>query len=257
MDKKRFVEVAPYYYAIAICTYLTLKRNIADKSEIEHHFTFTDPEDDPFCLLQKEIIFDRAIEWLSSQGMIEVIADDFGPTAFVMKNNLKEKWDKLADAPGTPFYNHAIMRDSDNWLREALFKLNEKFDELQISDDDFQISDDEWQPLPLEKNSRELQEAIVALDNVVQQVRADNGYSVAQPEERDYVINTLSDATKTLRERDTTSIQYLRKFVVDPLQILIQRFKGAAIAIAATAARDTVIEFLKQYGVKLLEHLFR
>ncbi|MGA7711292.1 MAG: hypothetical protein WCA81_05280 [Rhizomicrobium sp.] len=38
---------------------------------------------------------------------------------------------------------------------------------------------------------------------------------------------------------------------------LIQRFKGAAIAIAATAAKDALIEFLKQHGVKVLDSISR
>jgi hypothetical protein len=257
MDKRHFVDKAPVYYALAIPVHFRSNGGVAYRHEIEDDFTIRIDENGYQALLTKQIVFEKAIEWLEELGAIEPLLDDFGPPIYRRTEEVHDIWNTLAQNRELPFYKYASVRDERNWLNSALSNLNEQYDFPEMSDDDFEDPDSEWQPLPLDRADEQLRIATESIDEVIRQVRSDNGYNATLPEESGYVLSTLRAASQSLKESTTTSLGYLRKYAFEPLAILIQRFRGAAIAVAATAAKDALIDFLKEHGVKLLDAIFK
>lgn len=258
MDKTRFVKVAPPYYALAICVYFRGYGTSSYRGEIIDTYIDEPSEGDPGANhLEKSLIFEQAIRWLADRGMIEPILDDFGPPIYAVADAFNDMWTELTDDPDLPFHKYVRIREPDRWLRGALANLNSTYEKLHITDADFENPESDWQPLALDRSDPELQAVADALDDVIEQVRGDNGYAATVPEERNYVLAALSSTAKTLKESASTSVLYLNTFALEPLTKLIQRFKGAAIAIAAAAAKDALIEFLKQHGVKILDTISR
>jgi hypothetical protein len=50
-------------------------------------------------------------------------------------------------------------------------------------------------------------------------------------------------------------LAYIKRHGFEPLSKLIARFKGAAIEIAATAAKEALKEWLRRKGITFLDHL--
>jgi hypothetical protein len=258
MDKTRFIEVAPIYYALAVCEFFKNARPLAYLSEIEHFFTDEETaEDDEYCYLSNRAILEKAMQWLESKEMIEGLHDDFGPSVFRITITFHDKFQSLADDRGSIFYKYSAVSNERGWLKSALAKLNSEGDRLDVEDADFENPDSDWEPLPLDRANYNLKSAISALDEVIEKVRADNGYNSTLPEERNFVLEGLSVASRSLKESTSTSMPFLRKYAWEPLEILVHRFKDAAIAVAAAGAKEAILEFIKQFGVKLLEGLFK
>lgn len=260
MDKRKFIELAPVYYAVAIAAFMRTQSDAVDKVKIEEANTIKYPDKGKpkYVYISKGLIFDRAVKWLADRGMIKILVDHFGPTIFKRGDFLDETWQMLTEDSNLPFHNFKESPDPELWLRRALRSVNEKFDELGITDLDFDNPDSEWEPLPLDRDGdNSLLGAIQALDEVVRQVRADNGYAVNYPEEQKYVLDGLSGVVSTLKNAPTISAGYLRKYAIEPLNVLLTRFRDAALSVAATAAREAIIEFLKQHGSKALEHIWK
>ena len=253
MDKSRFVEIAPIYYALAIA--ITLKGNLWDKpmSEVEilARFTVPDGSGDPesgYCYLSREILFQKAVRWLSEKALIETVEDEFGPPIYAVLNQWTEAYEELKKDRNLPFFKYSSLSDGASWLREALSTLDRTYAELNIQDSDFDNPNEEWLPLPLDRDDPRLQAAIRALDDTIEHVRADNGYNVNLPGERNYVLEGLTNVSRTLKEASFTSAPYIRKYALEPLALLMRRFKDAAISIIASAAKDTLIDYLKTHA---------
>jgi hypothetical protein len=114
----------------------------------------------------------------------------------------------------------------------------------------------EWEPLQLERDDPQLKKAIAAVDDTAEKVRSDNGYAANLPEEREYVLDSLSTLSRRLKEASSISLAYLKEFAFAPLAKLLRRFKGAAIGLAASVAREAIREWLKRKGITLLDDLF-
>ncbi len=258
MEKSRFIEIAPFYYALAICLFFKSQSTVAYYSDIAEHYT--DPETsevNEYCYIQKRIIFDKAVAWLSEIGAVEFLADEFGPPVYRRPDDFYSIFQQLQEDRSLPFFKASAVRNERRWLTQALAKLNETYDRLGINVDDFETPDQQWEPLPLDRDDKSLQEAIKSLDDVVEHIRIDNGYNATVPEERNYVLTSLSHASKTLKDATSTSLPYLITYIIEPLSILVRRFGGAAIGVLASSAKDSVVEFLKQHGVALLNSIFK
>jgi hypothetical protein len=255
VEKSRFVEVAPRYYALAICVVLRSAGGLLSLEEIQNSYQYREDDNfEPESLLRKDPVFEAAIAWLSERGMIESLLDDFGPPIYQRSDDFDDGWNDLVEQPGSVFHKYAALTTPGGWLYDALRALVETYDRLQISPEDFGQPEDEWQPLPLERGDESLTTAIASLEDTMRLVRADNGYSVAHPEERAYVLSSLSSTLETLRTATTTSIVFLKKNALEPLQRLALRFGTAAIGMAAEAARADIVEFLKQFGSAVIKH---
>jgi hypothetical protein len=115
----------------------------------------------------------------------------------------------------------------------------------------------QWEPLPLDRTDSKQQAANEALDNVVEELRQDNGYAATNPEEKAFVQDKLVAVTKRLKEDTHISWMYLREFAFKPLGIVIKRFGGAAIGIAAVAARESLVSWLKSKGISFLDDIVK
>lgn len=261
MDKSRFVEVSPFYYALAIITHM--QRNWGgpvSRSSLVRAFTHASETGDPeeyYCLLEKELLLDKAISWLVEQEMIAVIPDEFGPPIYQQTASFDPHWAELKRDERLPFGRYALSPDGEDWVRAALVSVNREFDKHLIMLGDFDQQRSEWEPIPLDRVDPQLNAAIDAIDEAIEMVRSDNGYSATLPEERTFVLDSLANASQTLKEANSTSWPYVRTYALEPLGRLIRRFGAAAIGIAATVARDSLLTWLKAAGVKIIDWVFK
>jgi hypothetical protein len=258
MEKGRFVEVAPLYYALAICAYFLDRSGSAYAHEIESYFTQPEtPEDPEVHYLERPLLFAHGMRWLADRGMVEQLFDDFGPTIYRRTDSFASTWEELIGTRDLPFYNFNVVHDALGWLHTALSRVNTTFHRLDITEEDFENPDSDWQPIPLERDDLKLKAATDAIDATIAEVRSNNGYNATLPEERDFVLAGLEAVSNTLKTATSTSLPYLRKYAIEPLMLLVRRFKDAAIGVLATTARETIIDFLKEHGARFLESLFR
>jgi hypothetical protein len=260
MDKSRFIQLAPLYYALAVATCIKRKawgRAISLNGIVAE---FTDASEavdgNGLCYLENEILLARAIKWLRENNLVEVIDDDFGSSIFAHSSNWDEKIGDLAADRELPFFKYQSISDSESWLRSALLGVNETFYELKIQTEDFDNPDQEWTPIPLDRTDPALQKAIAALDETVELVRSDNGYNANVPEERNFVVSSLTVGSSALKSETTSNVPFVQKYMLEPLALLMRRFKGAALGVVATAAKEAIIDFLREHGVTWLTDIF-
>jgi hypothetical protein len=221
-----------------------------------------DPEDsDPESGqdgLEKRALLDRAIVILVEKVAIQVTVDDFGPPLFSKAAAFSAIWDELIKDQKSPFYKYAIMMENGRaWLDDALVSVNSKYEQLNIQAEEFDEPDAEWQPLPLDRDDPRLVRAIECLEGTFEEVRSDNGYSANLPEERGYVLDGLKRTIEKLRTESAISWGYLRKNALEPLQMLIRRFSGAALEMTASAAKAAIFDWLKGSGQKMLAEVWK
>jgi hypothetical protein len=262
MEKSRFVAIAHLYYALAVAEALRTSNWTGPllKEDILSKFSVTDDNgdpEDPFCYLGEKLILDRAIAWMVENELVQLITDDYGPTMYKITDQWDVAYRQIREDRDLPFIRYHQASDKNKWLLTALKNLNLDFHRLEIQQEDFDEPDRDWEPIPLDRRDAHLQQAISALDETIEQVRADNGYNANLPEERNYVLAGLMETARVLKTATSTSLPFVRKYALDPLTTLIRRFKGAAMAIVATGARDAIVEFIKQHGIKILEYLIK
>jgi len=260
MDKGRFVELAPLYYALAVARCVKSKAwgRALSIEGILAEYTVPD-ETDPeagYCYLSSEPVLAHALRWLRENDLIVCLDDEFGSSIYESSALWDKRFDEFVEDGTPPFYNYARASDGDAWLRTALVGVNREFHQLGIANEDFEDPDRQWRPLPLDRADPILQEAISRLDETLEHARSDNGYSANVPEERSYVVQSLSAASRALKEDATTSVPFIRRYVLEPLALLLRRFKGAALGVLAAAAKDAISSFLKERGVEWLTDIF-
>jgi hypothetical protein len=54
--------------------------------------------------------------------------------------------------------------------------------------EDFDNPDAEWAPIKIDAGDPTVKKAVSSLENIIEEVRSDNGYSATYPQERDYVL---------------------------------------------------------------------
>jgi hypothetical protein len=115
----------------------------------------------------------------------------------------------------------------------------------------------DWEPIPLNREEEKQKAAVEKLDEVIEELRGDNGYATSNPEEKVFVQDKLAAVSKRLKEDSHISWMYLREFVFAPLTILIKRFGGAAVGVAAVAAKEAFTSWLKGKGISILDGMFK
>lgn len=255
MNRHRFIEVAPVYYGLAIATFFqnTNSLDFAYKNTFAEYYV-TDPDRGRIEHLHNDILFKVGADYAAKEGLIEVINDDFGPVIYKASEKLGENWQRLATDKSLPFFKYdSVGNGGFRWLTAALDNVNDRYSELGIGAEDFDGLNTEWEPIPLERHDQDLAQAIARIDDVIQSVRSENGYSASFLEERNYVLDKLQSVSKRLKEDFQISYIYLREFALEPLIILVRRFHEAAIGVAATAAKEAIKEWLKRKGINFLD----
>jgi hypothetical protein len=117
--------------------------------------------------------------------------------------------------------------------------------------------DTAWEPIPLDRADELQQKAIKALDQTIEELRGSNGYNVVNSDEKVFVHDKLAAVAKRLKDDSQISWMYLQEFAIKPLGIIIKRFGGAAIGIAAVAAKEALSTWLKSKGISLLDSFIK
>jgi len=248
MDKKKFLENAPLYYALAIMTlFKTNGGRAASESEVSVCFIESDESSGPdefYNYLEEPLLLAKALEWLQNNEVIEFLEDDFGPNIYKPTDIYSDKIEFLVRNIDV-FNKYYSIANSTDWLKIAISNVNKTYNTLKITEEDLRVPDRDWEPLPLERDSDEIQNAIRSVDAAVEAIQADNGYCAKMPEERDYVLTSLTALSNKLKDMEAISVAYVRVFGLDPLEKAFDRFKGTAKEFVLEAARESIKELIK------------
>lgn len=259
MEKDHFVDMAPYYYALAIAVSLRdEKAEYTYRDSIRSDYSGKTSIGRDYNYLGIDALFERGVFILADLSFLSIIPDDFGPSLYKRSQESEGVWEKLILDHKLPFYKYSIAGPTaKTWLLQALNSINSRYSEMKIEPADFEKENVGWEPIPLDRSNEKLHEATAALERTIEAVRVDNGYASTRPEEKAYVMDNLRAAAKKLKEDESVSWMFLKKYTLEPLGILSRRFGQAAIGITALATRTAILDWLKGIGVRVLESFFK
>jgi hypothetical protein len=259
MDKAEFVARAPVYYALAISVALERSTGPMPEFKIRGKFPHVDDshpiDQDQGSLIERWMIWERAVAWLLARNMIKVKNDPFGPPLFSQGPDFAEQWNKLIQDDDLPFSTYEAAGKSDDWLIPALYSLENHFINLEMKAEDFDNPDAEWAPIKIDAEDPTVKKAVSSLENIIEEVRSDNGYSAAYPQERDYVLEGLQGTLDKFRS-SSVSAGYVR-IAIERLGTLNRRFVGTLKDVAIAAAKGALIEFAKRHFGDALNYLWK
>lgn len=248
MDKPNFLEQAPAFYAVAIaCCFIESKREVSTLGQIKGGAPVLT------SALLKDDLMEAALRLLISADVVSVVKMAFGPPLYQRLPNLNTDWLYTGAGQFYPAFAAFAHVKNYDWLRAALADVNQHYDALLIAPADFSdAAPSLWEPLPLERNDERQIEAAKAVDEAIAKIEADNGYAANVPGERDYVIQSLKTFSTTLKESAQTTAMQVKTFALDPLALVAKRFAGAALELAAGAAKEAILAWLKaKFGALL------
>jgi hypothetical protein len=256
MDKTEYVTRAPLYYALAIV--VVLKQVQGPITEYKLRTKYPQEDDgnpEPGSLLDRHMLWEKAVQWLAARNMLTIKYDSFGPPIYFKSNNLDEQYDELIADESLPFASYHAAGETDDWLVPALFGVDNAYENLNITAQDFEQPDREWEPLQIERGDPVVEKAIESLQKVIEEVRTDNGYTANHPQERDYVLHGLQG---TLDKFESLSVSgaYVR-MALERLQTLNRRFAGTVKAGAILAASGALMEFAKAKFGDMLNYVWK
>lgn len=257
MDKAEFVQRAPIYYALAISVALLKTRAPVPEFKIRSRFPHIDvssPEEDG-TLLDRWVIWDRAMAWLMARDMVRVKKDPFGPPMLSQGPEFETQWNDLCQDEETPFSTFAAADQSDDWLVPALHSVENHFVNMGMTAEDFDNPDAEWTPIKIDLDDPATEKAIASLEQIIEEVRSDNGYSATYPHERDHILEGLQGTVEKFKAA-SISPGYVR-IAIERLRMLSLRFSGTIKEVAITAAKGAMIEFAKKHFGEFLSYLWK
>ena len=255
MDKAKFVASAPNYYALAVIDYMIQNPIPATKNEIfgKYFIDTSEHEDDGYFLLHDGRLFDIAIEILTTNNLVSVDIDDFGPPIIIPSENFSEKFQNYCNLqPKTSLFNKYIRflySSKSSWLIDALKNVLNTEHKLDIQDSDYDNLHDEWSPIPVELEKPETQAVIAAVDDAIEKIRSDNGYTATQTEERDYVVDGLTTFRKRLKEAATISVPYVRQYAIEPLFRAGKSLGKSLAGLAIEALKSKIKDWMMKQGI--------
>ena len=265
MANKSFLERALPYYVLAIATtmYGHSQSNSTPLSghDIRSRWRIRESwegETHELELLADEDLFKGAIAVCEEHHLLESLVDDFGPDYYLPTDEAHNGYTSLQVAYAAFFRKHE--KAGDGWLSGALEEIARQRAEARKAghQDNPSVNlatSDEWAPLPLHRESPKLAEVSAAIDRTIEAVRTDNGYSATHPEERRWVLDNLKVFATTIKQETQISLAYVREFAVKPILRLVERFGNSASGMIASAARDTIKDWLKSLGKHVLESI--
>jgi hypothetical protein len=256
MDKAEFVAIAPVYYALAIAAVLKKRPYPVPEFKIRSEFPDNDDSNpEGGTLLDRHVLWQRGVAWLIARDMIKVRYDPFGPPIFSQGPKFTEVWDELIGDDSLPFSAYEAAGKTDDWLIPALHALDNTFANLEVSPEDFANPDAEWSPIKIDRGDPAVEKAVSCLEKVIEEVRADNGYTATHPQERDFVLEGLQ-ATLNKLESEMISPGYVR-VAIERLGTLTRRFAGTLKEGMIAAAKGALIEFAKKQFGELLNYVWK
>lgn len=256
MDKADFVTKAPIYYALAIAAVLRRSTGPVPEFKIKSQYPYVD-DNDPHesTLLDRWPIWERAVSWLAARDMIRIKTDPFGPPIFTQAPNFNEVWAALILDEALPFSTYEAAGASEDWLTPALYSLENHFVNMDVKPEDFESLDSEWAPIEIDKEDPGVKKAISSLEQVVEEVRADNGYSASHPHERDFVLEGLQGTLDKFNQ-SSISAGYVR-VAIERLTTLARRFSGSIKEAAIAGAKAALVEFAKKHFGEILSYMWK
>jgi hypothetical protein len=256
MDKAEFVARAPAYYALAIAEALDRAPGPLSEYKVKHSFPDIDEQSgEEGSLIDRWMIWERAIAWLLERDMIKIKYDAFGPPIFSKGPSFQGMWDKLAEDDDLPFSSFVAAGEAADWLLSALHSLENHFVNLDMKEGDFENPDAEWTPIQIDAEDPTVNKAVTSLEEIIEEVRSDNGYNATHPQERDYVLEGLQGTLSKFRS-SYVSAGYVR-IAIERLGMLGRRFAGTVRDGAITAAKAALIEFAKKHFGDALNYLWK
>jgi hypothetical protein len=257
MDRHSFVERAPQYYALALAlAAVKLEQEVFTESQLQQllvseHLGFN-------SVFRFEPLIQAGMRLLVEAAVIEISKEDFGPNLYRRTPALTWEWMFEGDGLKIPVFARYGELQNLPWLAEALADIDQSFQNLGLSHEDFEQPPlSVWEPLPLDRTDEDLRDATAKVDEAIAQIEADNGYAANVPGERDYVVESLKSFSTTLKESVQITGMQVKTFALDPLNAVIQRFKGAALALVAGAAKEAIGVWLKaKFGALITWLLF-
>lgn len=258
MDTSDVRRKAIPYYACYIAKQLTREASTTtEQLAIDSWLDGNNPGEGQLVLNDDDLIED-AVKYLEEANIIRSLPDEFGPHLIVAHPNLVENRNKLYAEENSVFQKYRLAGDGRvRWLNQALLNIDRRIKGEQHKLAVSSTSLDVWEPIPLDRSDRAQEQATEALDRIIEGLRGDNGYAATNAQEKAFVQDKLSAVTKRLKEDSQISWMYLLEFAFKPLEIVVKRFGGAAIGIAASAAKDSLAAWLKSKGVSFLDDLFK
>jgi hypothetical protein len=254
VERNRLLELAPQYYICAICSYFGRPDNrVASTTTLWNQAGYSEGRAGG---MKNSPLFWYTLNKLATDGFLDALTDDFGPTIYTRKDEFAAKWAELRKQPGTVYFKWDIDPAGPTWLANALDAVNKALGEQKIVQEDFQKPDAEWEPIPVDRGNPKLQAATEALQKTIEAVEQDNGYNATLPQEKSFVVDSLKEVEQKLQKSDEISFAYLKRKAIDALDILIRRFGTASVGLAASAARAAIFDWIKEAGGKFLHWLF-
>lgn len=129
----------------------------------------------------------------------------------------------------------------DPWLEKQSVGPRDEDEPANSSVIDLQ--EDEWQPLPIDRESPDYEEAIGTLDEAIGVVAGNNGYAESEPDERDNIVEMLRQGQTAITERQPSRAQIIA-LVLQPLNFLARKFSESAIGEIAKIAAVKIVAWL-------------
>lgn len=244
------------YYALAIA--VALQRSSGAISDFKIKATFLDEIDesgDQGSLIERWMIWDRAVAWLLARNMMKIKHDPFGPPVFTRSADFTKQWNELVKDEELPFSTYDAAGQSDDWLIPALHSLDNHFVNMGIKAEDFENPDAEWAPIEVDSDDPDVKKAVSSLEQIIEEVRSDNGYSATLPQERDFVLQGLQGTLDKFKS-SSVSAGYVR-IAIERLGMLARRFAGTIKETAIAGAKVALTEFAKKHFGDVLNYLWK
>ena len=129
----------------------------------------------------------------------------------------------------------------DPWLEKQ--SVGPRDEDEPANSSNINLRHDEWEPLPIDRESPDYEEAIGTLDEAIGVVAGNNGYAESDPDERNNIVMSLRQGQTAITERQPSKAQ-ITALVLQPLNFLARKFSESAIGEIAKVAAVKIIAWL-------------
>lgn len=182
-----------------------------------------------------------ALREFVSIGIIEEIDDPFAGTHYIMVRPPDGVEEKLLDKSKVLASYLKLGDGGSYWLAKA-FKGIESSKDSPLKTE-ISPQEDTWEPLPLDRNEPAVITAIDGAKKAIEGIRADNGFAVEHPSERESLV-AHAEATVTSAINGKVTKSQIKENFIKAGRWLAEKFSGTAIGALGSE--------LAKWGLKLL-----